>query len=107
MARAVLYVADKQPSLPTVVKDSLGAVVNLTGYTGVTFSFRQAYDSANKFSAAGVIVSAAAGSIRYDLGATDLAGLTPGIYVGQWTLSDATSKPQHVDAGQFEVRAGY
>lgn len=107
MARAVLYVADKQPSLPTIVKDSLGAVVNLTGYTGVTFSFRQAYDSANKFSASGVIVSAAAGSIRYDLGATDLAGLTPGVYVGQWTLLDATSKPQHVDAGQFEVRSGY
>ena len=107
MARAILYVADKQPSLPATIKDSSGTVVNLTGYTSVTFSLRQAYDTANKFSAAGVIVTPSAGTVRYDLGASDLANLTPGVYEGQWTLFDASSKPQHVDAGQFEVRKGF
>jgi NADP-dependent 3-hydroxy acid dehydrogenase YdfG len=108
VARAILYVGDQQPSLPTTVKDSAGNVVNLTGYTGVTFALRQAYDTANKFKAAGVIVTAAAGTIRYDLGANDLTtGIVPGVYEGQWTLLDASSKPQHVDAGQFEIRKGF
>jgi hypothetical protein len=107
MARAILYVGDKQPSLPATIKDSTGAVVNLTGYTGVTFSMRQAYDTTNKFSAAGVIVTPASGTVRYDLGASDLAGLVPGVYLGQWTLSDGSSKPQHVDAGEFEIRNGF
>ena len=107
MARSVLYVGDQQPSLPAIIKDPTGSAVNLTGYTGVLFALRQAYDTTNKFETAGVIVSAAAGSVRYDLGASDLSGLTPGVYVGQWTLLDASSKPQHVDAGEFEVRTGF
>lgn len=107
MARAILYVGDQQPSLPTIVKDSLGSAVNLTGYTSVLFALRQAYDTANKFESAGVIVTPGTGSIRYDLGTSDLTGLTPGVYVGQWTLLDATSKPQHVDAGEFELRVGF
>jgi hypothetical protein len=107
MARAVLYVGDKQPSLPATVKDSAGTVINLTGYTGVTFALRPAYSTTNSFSSAGVIVTPASGTVRYDLGATDLAGLTPGVYLGQWTLSDASSKPQHVDAGEFEVRTAF
>ena len=107
MARSILYVGDQQPSLPTTVKDASGNVVNLTGYTGVSFALRQAYDTANKFKSAGVIVTPASGTIRYDLGANDLSGLTPGVYEAQWVLSDASSKPQHVDAGQFELRKGF
>ena len=107
MARSILYVGDQQPSLPTTVKDASGNVVNLTGYTGVSFALRQAYDTANKFKSAGVIVTPAAGTIRYDLGTNDLTGLTPGVYEAQWVLSDASSKPQHVDAGQFEIRKGF
>jgi NADP-dependent 3-hydroxy acid dehydrogenase YdfG len=108
MARSILYVGDRQPSLPTTVKDNTGTAVNLTGYTGVTFALRQAYDTANKFKAAGVIVAAASGTIRYDLGANDLTtGIVPGVYEGQWTLSDVAGKPQHIDAGQFEIRKGF
>jgi len=107
MARAVLYVGDQQPSLPATIKDSAGNVVNLTGYSGVTFALRAAYDTANKFKTAGVIVTPASGTVRYDLATNDLAALTPGVYVGQWTLTDGSGKPQHVYAGEFEVREGY
>jgi len=107
LARSVLYVGDQQPSLPAIIKDPSGSVVNLTGYTGVLFALRQAYDTTNKFETNGVIVTPSAGAVRYDLGSSDLAALVPGVYVGQWTLLDATSKPQHVDAGEFEVRTGF
>lgn len=107
MARSVLYVGDQQPSLPAIIKDAANNAVNLTGYTGVLFALRQAFDTTNKFETAAVIVTPSTGSVRYDLGASDLSGLVPGVYVGQWTLLDATSKPQHVAAGEFEVRAGY
>jgi hypothetical protein len=107
MARSILYVGDQAPSLPAIVKDGNQNVVNLTGYTSVTFAMRQAYDTANKWETVAVVVSAAAGSVRYDLGAGDLATLVPGVYVGQWTLFDASSRPQHVAAGEFEVRKGY
>lgn len=107
MARSVLFVGDQQPSLPAIVKDSAGNVINLTGYTSVTFAMRQAFDTANKWKTVGVIVNAAAGSVRYDLGSSDLATLVPGVYVGQWILADSGGKPQHVTAGEFEVRNGY
>jgi hypothetical protein len=107
MARAILYVADQQPSLPTQVRDSTGAVVDLTTATGVQFAFWQEADTVNKFKAAGVIVTPATGSIRYDLGANDLTtGITPGIYNGQWVITWPSAKPQHVDAGQFLVVMG-
>jgi hypothetical protein len=107
MSRSILYTGDQAPSLPAIVKDPAGGVVNLTGYTGVTFALRQAYDTVNKFETAAVIVAPNTnGTVRYDLGATDL-NVVPGVYVGQWTLSDGSSRPQHVDAGEFEVRTGY
>lgn len=107
MARSVLYVGDQQPSLPAIIKDNAGNVINLTGYTSVTFAMREAYDTSNVWETVGVIVNAASGSVRYDLGASDLATLVPGVYVGQWTLFDSGGKPQHVTAGEFEVRAGF
>ena len=107
MARSILYVGDQDPSLPAVVKDSSGNVQNLTGYTSVSFALRQAYDTANKFKTTAVIVTPSTGSIRYDLGATDLTSLVPGVYEGQWVLFDAAAKPQHIDAGQFEIRPGF
>ncbi len=109
MARSILFVGDQQPSLPTTVRNYFtGAVVDLTGYTSVQFAMRQAYDTTNKWKTAGVIVAPpTSGNVRYDLGASDLTGLVPGVYVGQWVLFDASSKPQHVPAGEFEVRVGY
>lgn len=108
MARSILYVGDRAPSLPAIVKTRSGAVVDLTGYIGVTFALRRAYDTVNVFETAGVIVApTASGAVRYDLGVNDLVGLVPDVYVGQWTLSDGSSRPQHVAAGEFEVREAY
>ena len=108
MARNILYVGDQAPSLPAVIKDGSNNVIDLTGYLSVSFAMRQAYDSANKWETSAVFVAPrTAGTVRYDLAAGDLATLTPGVYVGQWTLVDASSRPQHVAAGEFEVRAGY
>lgn len=108
MARNILYVGDQQPSLPTVVRDQAGNIINLTGYTSVQYALRQAYDTVNKFKASGVIVTPAAGTIRYDLGTNDLTtGITPGVYEQEWVLFDASSKPQHVDAGQAEIRKAF
>jgi hypothetical protein len=110
VARSILYVGDRAPSLPATIKTPPPAntIVDLTGYTGVTFALRQAYDTANKFETAAVIVApATGGNVRYDLGTNDLVGLVPGVYVGQWTLTDGSGRPQHVSAGEFEVRNGY
>jgi hypothetical protein len=108
MARSVIYIGDQQPSFPTIVTDVNGNVVNLTGYSGVTFALRVAYEpTTNVFENAGTIVSPTLGSIQYTLGSTDLSGLTAGVYAAQWTLLDASSKPQHVDAGEFELRVAF
>lgn len=108
MARSILYTGDQAPSLPATVTDANEVVIDLTGYTSVTFALRQAYDTANKFETAATFVNPrTAGGVRYDLAAGDLATLVPGVYVGQWTLTDASSRPQHVDAGEFELRTGY
>lgn len=108
MSRSILYTGDRAPSLPAIIQDPAGNVVDLTGYASATFAMRQAYSTANKWETAAVIVAPpTSGAVRYDLGVNDLVGLTPGVYVGQWTLVDGSSRPQHVDAGEFEVREGY
>jgi hypothetical protein len=108
LAASVLYVGDQDPSLPTIVKDGSGNVMDLTGYLSVMFALALAYGTTTVFKAAAVFVAPrTAGTIRYDLGANDLSGILPGRYVGQWVLVDSNSKPQHVDAGLFDVRVGY
>lgn len=107
MARSILYVGDQDPSLPAQVTDASGDVINLTGYLGVEFAMREAYGTANLWKTSAVIVTPATGIIRYDLAPTDLVGVTPGVYDGQWILTDAAGKPQHVYAGQFEVHEGF
>jgi hypothetical protein len=108
VARSILYVGDQAPSLPATIKDGNNNIIDLTGYTSVTFAMRQAFDTTNKWETAAVFVAPrTAGTVRYDLGSSDLSTLVPGVYVGQWTLFDASSRPQHVDAGEFEVRTGF
>lgn len=107
MSRNILYTGDQDPSLPAVVTNDSGAVIDLTGYTRVTFAMRQAYDTVNKWEAEALVINPpTSGAIRYDLASSDL-DLVPGVYVGQWTLEDGSSRPQHVDAGEFEVRTGF
>jgi hypothetical protein len=108
VAANVIFVGDQNPSLPAIVKDASGNVIDLTGYLAVTFALAIAYDSVATVRAVGVFVNPrTAGTIRYDWGASDLTGLTPGRFVGQWILNDASNKPQHVPAGLFDVQVGY
>lgn len=108
MARGVLYTTDQLPTLPATVTDSSGDVMDLTPFTKVEFALRAAFDTTNSFKAVGDINSPATnGSVTYTLGSSDLATVTPGIYVGQWILTESGGAKQHVDAGEFEVRTGY
>lgn len=111
MADNVLFVGDVAPSLPAVVKDGSGNIIDLTPYTGggqklVQLAFRQEYDTTNKFKATAVVVSAIAGTVRYDESAGDLA-VTPGMYRGQWILINATGGTQHVPAGRFQLQKAF
>ena len=105
MARNVLYVGDTLPIIPATIKDGSGNVIDLTSYT-VKFSLRQWYAASNTFGPnPGTVVNGPLGQVTYTLGTNDLAGLTPGIYFGQWTLTTGATS-MHVDAGEFEVRIG-
>ena len=105
MSRNILYVGDQLPVISAVILDASGAAVNLTGYT-VKFAMRQQYAASNTFGPnAATITDAVNGLVSYTLGSSDLAGTTPGIYVGQWEVVNGTIT-LHVDAGQFEVRTG-
>lgn len=97
----VFYVGDRDPDLTdTILVD--GEPADLTGASGVTFKLRALGASAFKVNAAGTIVTAASGIVRYSWGATDLD--TAGFYVGSWHV--ATSG-QTLSQGEFlvEVRA--
>ena len=108
MAASTLYVGDQNPTLPATVKDGNGNVMDLTGYLSVTFALAYAYGTTTLFKAAGAFVSPrTSGGVTYALGALDLSGALPGRYVGQWILVDSNSKPQHLDAGLFDVKVGY
>lgn len=102
MARNVLYISNKNPSLYATLTDGSGNIINLTGYT-VQFALRREFATVNLFKSAAVIVAPTAGTVRYDFGTGDLAG-APGIYWGQWIATDSSSKPENIDAGYFELR---
>ncbi len=107
MDRNVLYIGNTNPSLSAILTYADGSVVDGTGHANPQFALRRAYASTNTFKAAGVWVNRPAGSVRYDFGATDLTGLVPDIYNGQWIDTDGSGKLMTMQAGEFEVRKAF
>jgi hypothetical protein len=103
MARNILYIGDRNPSLYATLKDGSGAVINLTGHT-VQFALRREYATVNAFKGTAISTTPTTGIARYDFGTSDLVGLVPGVYWGQWIDTDAGGKPEHISAGGFELR---
>jgi hypothetical protein len=83
---------DRLPSLQATCVDASGNPVDLTGNTGVEFHMKAVEGGVAKVDAAGVIVDAATGVVRYDWGATDTD--TVGEYEGEFEVMYADSKTQ-------------
>lgn len=107
MARSILYVGDAYPLLSATVTDTIGTVVDLTGYTAA-FTLRQAFATSDLAlgGTATILSPATSGKVQYAWAVGDLNGVAPGIYNGEWVLTAGTSK-LHVDAGEFEIRKGF
>lgn len=91
MADLPYYVGDTAPSIFGTLEVD-GAPINLTG-TSVKFQMRLSYDNRYAVDADAVIVTPAAGSVRYDWAEGDLD--VPGTYVAHWAVTFGDGSVQH------------
>lgn len=106
MARSVLYVGNRLPTLTATLTDASEIPIDLTGAT-IQFALRGAYATANLFKNTATIVgSATNGQVKYDLATNDLATAVPGLYVGRWIVTIG-GKVEDIPAGEFELRSSY
>ena len=87
--------SDDAPSISGALTDAAGAAINLTTAASVRFQMRLLTDLRFTVDAAAVIVSAAAGTVRYDWAAGDLA--TAGEYEARWRIIWGDGSVQHSD----------
>ena len=99
MSNPVWYTGDRDPSISETITVA-GEPFDLTGLT-VRFLMRAIGSSTLKIDKAATIVTAAAGSVRYDWGVDDLD--TPGFYLAWWEVT-ITGRIQAVQEAVLEVR---
>ena len=91
------------------LKDSAGAVINLTGYTGAEMDLRlDQYDSSTVVTLTtangGITNGGSAGTLTLLISATDTANLTPGDGVYDLELTDANGKVDRLLEGTYSIR---
>jgi hypothetical protein len=95
------YVGNRSPSLfGTILVD--GVAVNLTGST-VKLQMRLVTSSTLKVDTSAVVVSAVAGTVRYDWAAIDVD--TAGAYVAWWRVTNASGLIQDTPEFYIEILA--
>jgi hypothetical protein len=82
---------DRLPAIQATLATG-GGPVDLTGAQGVKFIMAPTAGGTPKVAAAGVIVDATNGVVRYDWLAVDTA--TPGSFLAEWQVTWADGRPQ-------------
>jgi hypothetical protein len=90
MSEATFVQGDTDPAITATLTVD-GVALNLSGST-VRFQMRKEDDKRFTVNAAATIVSAAAGTVRYQWGTNDLA--VPGEYYVQWEVTYPTGRVQ-------------
>jgi hypothetical protein len=99
----LFWVGNRNPSITETILNDNGTAHNLTGQT-VKFKMRAVGSATKKVNAAATVVSAAAGTVRYDWAALDVD--TAGQYLVWWEVTTtAGGNTQDMAEAVIEFRA--
>jgi hypothetical protein len=91
---------DRYPSITATLLDGDGAAIDLSGCT-VTFLMREQTAASLTVNAAATVVSAAAGTVRYDWLAADVD--TAGRYYCEWQITYPDTKKMTVPTSGYDL----